>query len=160
VITVRQVSSPGSVDVEFDGYVPLTATWSTAGGLLDSPRYVELRSENGYLELKFHPHTGILIEAVLAAAPGMEIEQQALAPRNQGSDSPMPYLAPEETFPWAGTRLAIKAYLDYLYVSFGRDPEQWVGPGPVIFGLTEDQGLTAIAAQWTSAERHTVLVGC
>jgi hypothetical protein len=90
----------------------------------------------------------------------MEIERQALAPRNQGSDSPMPYLSHEETFPWAETRLAIKAYADYLYVSFGHDPEQWAGLDPVIFGLTKDQGLTAIAARWTSAERHTVLAVC
>ena len=55
-------------DVEFDAYVPLTATWSNAGGLLDPPRYAALRDENGYLELKFHPETGILTEVVLAAA--------------------------------------------------------------------------------------------
>jgi hypothetical protein len=157
VITMRQVSSPGPADVEFDGYVPLTATWSTVDGLLDPPRYVELRDENGYFELKFHPQTGILIEAVLAAAPGMQIEQQALAPRNQGPDGPMPYLSPDETFLWTGNRLAIRAYPDYLSVSFGHDPEQWAGPGPVIFGLTKNQGLTAIAAQWSTAERESVL---
>jgi AbrB family looped-hinge helix DNA binding protein len=35
----------------------------------DPPRYAALRDDNGYLELKFHPETGILTEVVLAAAP-------------------------------------------------------------------------------------------
>lgn len=72
----------------------------------------------------------------------------------------MPYLDPGETFPWTGNRLAIKAYPDYLYVSFGRDPDQWAGAGPVIFGLTMDRSLTAIAARWTTAEQESVLADC
>jgi hypothetical protein len=157
VITMRQVSSPGQVDVEFDEYVPLTAAWRSAGGLLDPPRYVELRDENGYLELKFHPDTGILIEAVLAAATGIQVERGTLAPHSQEPDGLMPYLGPAEAFPRPGDRLVIKAYPDYLYVSFGEKPVQWTGSDPVIFGLTGDQTLTAIAARWTDAERESVL---
>ena len=55
--------------------------------------------------------------------------------------------------------LVIKAYPDYLYVCFGPDPGQWADGGPVLFGLAEDQSLTAISARWTSAERESVLAG-
>jgi hypothetical protein len=157
VITMKQLSPPGHPDVEFDAYVPLTATWSNASGLLDPPRYTALQDENGYLELKFHPETGILTEAVLVAAPGIQAEQGNLGPRSQGPDGLMPYLDPGDNFPAAGHRLVIRAHPDYLYVSFGRDPGQWTGTDPVIFGIAEDQSLTAIAARWTPAERESVL---
>lgn len=157
MITMKQLSSPGSPDVEFDAYVPLTAAWSSAGGLLDPPRYVALRDENGYLELKFHPETGILTEVVLAAASGIQVEQGNLDPRSQGPDGLMPYLDPGDNFPAPGDRLVIRAHPDYLYVSFGRDPGQWTGTDPVFFGVAEDQSLTAIAARWTPAERESVL---
>lgn len=157
MITMKQFGPPGSPDVEFDAYVPLTAAWSTASGLLDPPRYAALRDDNGYLELKFHPETGILTEVVLAAAPGIQVEQQNLAPRLQGPDGLMPYLDPGADFPAPGDRLVIRAHPDYLYVSFGRDPGQWTGTAPVIFGVAEDQSLTAIAARWTPAERESVL---
>ncbi|HEX7160824.1 MAG TPA: hypothetical protein VF223_06245 [Trebonia sp.] len=71
----------------------------------------------------------------------------------------MPFLHPGDAFPGPGHQLVIKAYPDYLYVCFGRDPGRWAGPGPVIFGLAEDQSLTAISARWTGAERESVLVG-
>lgn len=156
---MRQAGSPGPADVEFDLYVPFTATWRAAGGLLDPPRYAGLRGESGYLELRFHPHTGILTEAVLAAAPGILAEQRALAPRSRESDGLMPCLGPGETFPRPGDRLVIKAYPDYLYVCFGPGPVRWAGPDPVLFGLTAGETLTAIAAQWTGAERELVLAG-
>jgi hypothetical protein len=75
VITMRQVEALESVNVDFNEYVPLTITWSGASEVLESPRYVELRGGNGYLELKFHPSSGILIEAVLAAASEIQVEQ-------------------------------------------------------------------------------------
>lgn len=102
MITMRQVSSLGSAVAVFDGYVPLTATWSSAGGLLDPPRYIELQDVNGYLELKFHPHTGILVEAVLAAAPGIQAGQGNLAPRIGGPAGLMPFLDPGDAFPRLG----------------------------------------------------------
>jgi hypothetical protein len=156
---MRQVVSPGSAVAVFDGYVPLTATWPSAGGLLDPPRYVRQQGANGYLELKFHPHTGILIEVVLAAAPGIQAEQENLAPRTGGPTGLMPVLDPGDTLPSLGHRLAVKAHPDYLYVCFGNEPGQWAGAGPVIFGLAQDQGLTAIAARWPDAERESVLAG-
>lgn len=157
MITMKQLSSPGSPDVEFDAYVPLTATWNNADGLLDPPRYAALRDENGYLELKFHPETGILTEVVLAAAPGIQVKQRNLGPRAQGPDGLMPCLGPSDDFPAPGDRLVIRAHPDYLYVSFGRDPGRWAGTDPVIFGVAEDQSLTAIAARWTPTERQSVL---
>jgi hypothetical protein len=72
VITMRQVKALESVNVGFNEYVPLTITWSSASGVLEPPRYAELRDGNGYLEFKFHQSTGILIEVVLAAAPGFK----------------------------------------------------------------------------------------
>lgn len=157
MITMRQLSSLGSPDVEFDAYVPLTAAWGNASGLLDPPRYAALRDENGYLELKFHPTAGILTEVVLAAAPGIQVEQGNLDPRSAGPEGLMPYLDPGDSFPAPGDRLVVRAHMDYLYVSFGRDPCLWTGIDPVIFGVAEDHSLTAIAARWTPAERAAVL---
>jgi hypothetical protein len=159
VIPMRQAGSPGSAVAVFDGYVPLTATWPGVGGLLDAPRCVRLQDANGYLELKFHPHTGILVEVVLAAAPGIRNEQGNLAPRISGPAGLMPFLDPADALPGLGHQLVIKAYPDYLCVCFGSDPGQWAGPGPVLFGLADDQRLTAIAAPWTGAERESVLAG-
>jgi hypothetical protein len=93
----------------------------------------------------------------LAAAPGIQVEQGNLAPRLQGPDGLMPYLDPGDDFPAPGDRLVIRAHPDYLYVSFGRDPGQWSGTDPVIFGVAGDQSLAAIAARWTPAERESVL---
>jgi hypothetical protein len=48
--------------------------------VLESPVYVVWRDENGYLELKFHPSTGILIEVVLTSASGLIVEEMSLSP--------------------------------------------------------------------------------
>lgn len=69
----------------------------------------------------------------------------------------MPYLDPSDNFPAPGNRLVIRAHPNCLYISFGRDPGRWAGTDPVIFGVAEDQSLTAIAARWTPAEREAVL---
>jgi hypothetical protein len=159
MITMRQVKALGSVNVDFNEYVPLTVTWSSAGELLEPPRYVELRNGNGYLELKFHPYTGMLIEVVLAAAPGMQVVQGSLSPRNSEEVDLMPFLDSEDTLGETEHPLVVRAYSDYLYVSFGHDPEQWVGSGPVLFGLAEKQSLAAICARWTGSERESVLTG-
>jgi hypothetical protein len=157
MITMRQIGGLGSVNVDFNEYVPLTVTWSSARELLEPPRYVELRNENGYLEFKFHPSTGILIEVVLAAAPGIQVVQGSLSPRNSGEDYLMPFLDSGGTLGETEHTLVVRAYSDYLYVSFGHDPDQWVGSGPVLFGLAENQSLAAICAKWTGSERESVL---
>ena len=157
MITMRYVKAPESVNVDFNEYVPLTITWSSASGVLEPPRYVELRDENGYLEFKFHPSTGILIEVVLAAAPGIQVEQANLSPRNSEDVNLMPFLDSADTIRGTERPLVIKAYSDYLYVSFGPDPDQWVGSGPVLFGLAEEQILAAICVGWTGSERESVL---
>jgi hypothetical protein len=157
VITMRQVKELESVNVDFDEYVPLTITWSNANTILETPRYVEVRDRNGYLELKFHPSMGILIEVVLAAAPGVQVEQVNLSPRNSEDVNLMPFLDSGDAARETMSPLVIKAYRDYLYVSFGPDPDQWVGSGPVLFGLAEERNLTAICARWTGSERDSVL---
>jgi hypothetical protein len=159
VITMRQVKALESVNVDFDEYVPLTITWSSARGVLEPPRYAEMHGRNGYLEFKFHPATRILIEVVLAAATGIQVEQVNLSPRNSEGINLMPFLDSGDAFPETESPLVIKAYLDYLYLSFGPDPDQWVGSGPVLFGLATGQSLAAICARWTGAERESVLVG-
>jgi hypothetical protein len=159
VITMRQVEALESVHVEFDEYVPLTITWSSARGVLEPPRYVEMHDGSSYLEFKFHPSTGILIEVVLAAATGIRVEQVILSPRNSEGIDLMPFLDSGDALPEADRPLVIKAYLDYLYISFGPDPDQWVGSGPVLFGLATEQGVAAICARWTGAERESVLAG-
>jgi hypothetical protein len=159
VISMRQVKALGYINVDFNEYVPLTITWSGASELLEPPRYVELRNENGYLEFKFHPSTGILIEVVLAAAPGIQVQQGSLSPRSSEDANLMPFLDSDDALGGTGRPLIIKAYSDCLYVSFGHDPDQWVGSGPVLFGVGEKQNLTAISAIWTGSERESVLIG-
>jgi hypothetical protein len=159
VIIMRQVGALESVSVDFDEYVPLTITWSNASGVLETPSYVELRGENGYLEFKFHPSTGILIEVVLAAAPGVRVEQVNLSPRDSNDVNLMPFLDSGDAIHETESPLIIKAYPDYLYISFGPNPDQWVGSGPVLFGLAGEQSLTAICARWTGSERESVLAG-
>ena len=156
---MRQVKTLETVNVDFDEYVPLTITWSSARGLLEPPRYAEMHGQNGYLEFKFHPSTGMLIEVVLAAASGIRIEQANLSPHNSAGTSLMPFLDSGDTLLETEYPLAIKAYLDYLCVSFGPDLDQWIGSGPVLFGLATEQSLAAICARWTGAERESVLAG-
>lgn len=156
---MRQVEALESVSVDFDEYVPLTLTWSSARGVLESPRYVELQDGNGYLEFKFHPFTGILIEVVLAAANGIRIEEANLSPRNSEGINLMPFLDSGHTPRETERPLAIKAYFDYLCISFGPDPDQWVGSGRVLFGVATEQSLAAICARWTGPERESVLAG-
>jgi hypothetical protein len=159
VIILRQVEALESVDVDFNKYVPLTITWSSASEVLEPPRYVELRGVNGYLELKFHPSSGILIEVVLAAAPEIQVEQANLSPGNSKDANLMPFFDSSDTVHETGGSPVVKAYSDYLCVSFGPDPDNWVGSDPVLFGLSGQQSLAAICARWTSSERESVLTG-
>jgi hypothetical protein len=159
VIIMRQVETVEPVSIEYNEYVPLTITWRNAGEVLESPVYVVRRDENGYLEFKFNPSTGILIEVVLAAASGLIVEQTSLSPHGSEDASLMPFLDPSDSVPERGSPLAIKAYSDYLYVSFGADADRWAGSGPVLFGLAGEQSLAAICARWTGSERESVLAG-
>ena len=45
MISLRQVEEAESVNVEFNEYVPLTITWSSASEVLEPPRYVELQAK-------------------------------------------------------------------------------------------------------------------
>jgi hypothetical protein len=159
VISLRQVEALESVNVDFNEYVPLTIAWSSASEVLEPPRYVELRGENGYLELKFHPSSGILIEVVLAAASEIQIEQTNLSPGNSKDANLMPFLDSGDTVCEMKELPVVKAYSDYLCVSLGPDPDHWVGSDPVLFGLSGEQSLAAVCARWTSSERETVLTG-
>jgi hypothetical protein len=157
VISLRQVEALESVNVDFDKYVPLTITWSSSSEVLDPPRYVELRGGNGYLELKFHPSSGILIEVVLAAASEIQVEQMNLSPGKSKNANIMPFLDFGDTVRETGGSPVVKAYSDYLCISFGPDPDHWVGSDPVLFGLAREQSLVAICARWTSSERESIL---
>lgn len=157
MIIMRQVKALGSVNVEFDEYVPLTITWSSANEVLEPPTYAELRDGQGYLEFKFSPSSGILIEVVLAAAPGIQFENAALSPRISEDANLMPFLDSDDTGHETEHPLAIKAYPDCLYISFGPDPDEWVGSGPVLFGLAGEQSLAAICVRWTGSERELIL---
>jgi hypothetical protein len=159
MIGLMRVEALESVNVDFNEYVPLTITWSSASEVLEPPRYVELRGVNGYLELKFHPSSGILIEVVLAAASEIQVEQANLSPGNSKDAKLMPFIDSGDTVRETGGPPVVKAYSDYLCVSFGPDPDHWVGSDPVLFGLAREQGLSAICARWTSSERESVLTG-
>lgn len=157
MISLRQVEAVESVNVDFNEYVPLTITWSSASEVLEPPRYFELRGGNGYLELKFHPASGILIEVVLVSAAEIQIEQRNPSPGNSKDTNLMPFLDSSDTIRETEGLPIVKAYPDYLCVSFRPDPDHWVGSDPVLFGLTAEQSLTAICARWTSSERELVL---
>jgi hypothetical protein len=157
MIAMRQIESLGSVSVDFDEYVPLTITWSSASRILEQPIYVELQDINGYLEFKFDPSSGVLIELVLASAPGIKVEQASLSPRDSEEISAMPFIVSEAPIREIGGPLGIRAYSDYLYLSFGPDPDRWVGSGPVLFGVAGERDLTAICAKWSGSERESVL---
>jgi hypothetical protein len=159
MIGLRQVEALESVNVDFNEYVPLTITWSSASEVLEPPRYVELRGVNCYLELKFHPSSGILIEVVLAAASEIQVEQANLSPGNSKDAHLMPFVDSGDTVRETGGPPVVKAYSDYLCVYFGPDPDHWVGSDPVLFGLAGEQSLAAICARWTSSERESVLTG-
>ena len=159
MIGLRQVEALESVIVDFNEYVPLTITWSSASEVLEPPRYVELRGVNCYLELKFHPSSGILIEVVLAAASEIQVEQANLSPGNSKDAHLMPFVDSGDTVRETGGPPVVKAYSDYLCVYFGPDPDHWVGSDPVLFGLAGEQSLAAICARWTSSERESVLTG-
>jgi hypothetical protein len=159
MITMRQVEALESVNVEFNEYVPLTITWSSASTVLEPPRYVELRDGNGYLEFKFHPLTGMLVEVVLAAARVIQVEQIDLSPNNSEEINLMPFLDSDDKICETWHPLVIKAYSDYLYVSFGPDPDQWVGSSPVLFGRDREQRFVAICASWTASEQVSVVAG-
>jgi hypothetical protein len=159
VIGMRHVDALESVNVEFNEYVPLTITWGSASEVLEPPRYVELQGVNGYLELKFHPSSGILIEVVLASAPEIHVEQANLSPDISKDVNIMPFLESGDTVRENGGSPVVKAYSDYLCVSFGSDSDHWVGSDPVLFGLAGEQSLAAICARWTRSERESVLTG-
>lgn len=159
MIIMRQVEIVEPVSIEYNEYVPFTVTWRNASEVLESPVYVVRRNENGYLEFKFHPSTGILIEVVLAAASGLIVEQMSLSPLSSEDAGLMPFLDSIDSVPETGSPLVIKAYPDYLYVSFGPDADRWVGSGPFLFGLAGEQSLAAICARWTGSERESVLAG-
>jgi len=159
VIGMRHVEALESVNVEFNDYVPLTITWDSASGVLEPPRYVELQGVHGYLELKFHPSSGILIEVVLASASEIHVEQANLSPDISKDANLMPFLESGDTVGEKGGSPVVKAYSDYLCVSFGSDSDHWVGSDPVLFGLAGDQSLAAICARWTRSERKSVLTG-
>jgi hypothetical protein len=159
VISLRQVGVIESVNVDFSEYVPLTITWSSASQVLEPPRYVVLQGGNAYLELKFHPDSGILIEIVLVAAAEIQVEQRNLSPGNSKDTNLMPFLDSGDTIDETGGLPVVKAYPDYLCVSFGPDPDHWVGSDPVLLGLVGEQNLAAICARWTSSERESVLAG-
>jgi hypothetical protein len=159
MIGLRQVEALESVNVDFNEYVPLTITWSSASEVLEPPRYVELRGVNGYLELRFHPSSGILIEVVLAAASEIKVERAGLSPGNSKDANLMPFIDSGDIVDETEGLPVVTAYSDYLCVSFGPDPDHWVGSDPVLFGLAGDQGLSAICARWTSSERESVLTG-
>jgi hypothetical protein len=156
---MRQVEIVEHVSIEYNEYVPLTVTWRNAGEVLEPPVCVVWRDENGQLELKFHPSTGILIEVVLAAAPGLIAEQTSLSPISSEGASLMPFLDSSDIVPETGSPLVIKAYWDYLYVSFCPDADRWAGSGPVLFGLAGELNLAAVCVRWTGSERESVLAG-
>lgn len=157
MITMRQVESLAPASVDYDEYVPLTIAWRNASEVLDQPVYVTWRDGDGFLEFKFDPATGILIEVVLAAISRLTVEQMSLSPVSSEDASLMPFLDSGDAVPETGSPLVIKAYSDYLCVSFGPDPDRWVGSSPVLFGLTDSQSLAAICTRWTDSERESIL---
>ncbi|MGH4001775.1 MAG: hypothetical protein ACRDTJ_30425 [Pseudonocardiaceae bacterium] len=144
-------------DVEFDEYVPVTVTWPAAHRLLDQPGYVTCQGRVGLLELKFHPSSGHLVEAVLVSARGIEVAEGALVPTSDDEFRTVCWSKENQQVDVV-RRVDAVAYDDCLVVALAPDPvERWVGSMPVLFGQGASGEFVAMCVQWDSRERRLVL---
>jgi hypothetical protein len=158
VIELCQLDHPALAETVFDEYVPVTMTWPDYHKLLDAPLYVRYAGSGSLLELKFHPDSCRLVEAVLVAAPGLRREHGSLHPSateaavaaclsvqaDRPSDSPVV--------------LEVTAFDDCMLIAVEPTPPlSWAGSGPVLFGLDASRQVVALCVQWDSGQRGLVL---
>lgn len=155
MIKLTEYAESSDPDVEFDEYVPVTATWPEATEFLQPPVYVRCVEKHRLLELKFNPSTRNLVELVLVNAPGLEIEHRKLSGIQDAAVRAR----------WTGNasggefdRLTVTALEDFLLMNFSADlAVRWIGQGAVVLGTTESGSVGAIAVRWKTSERKAVL---
>ena len=160
MIDMRQCEEQRSLSIEFDPYVPFTATWRGIREILDKPIYVVISDGNGCLELKFHPHDRYLIEVVLVAAAGMQVKDEMLSPVPSSVRDLAPFLEPGGLGVVEKHSLGIEAYRDYLCVTFEGGPvSRWVGEDPVLLGQASNGSFAGVCVKWSDFERESLLTG-
>jgi hypothetical protein len=144
-------------EVELDPYTPVTVTWARYGQTLDPPQYARCRQGRNYLELKFHPEAGDLLEAVLVSAADAIV---AAGPLGQPADTPGCVVPLIEK----GHRGAETPYLRVIVHDDALDlqiddaaVERWVGSPRISFGLAGNEALCRIVISWSSEERRDFL---
>lgn len=141
-----------------DEYVPITITWPEARRLLDAPRYLSFGGSGRLLELKFHPQTRLLVEAVLVSAAGVQQGGGSLSPESaDGAVSGC--LAQDDASVAERNDLSrLVVYDDCLLIGFGRPvPARWVGSRPVLLGVDDLSMVIALCVMWEPRERETFL---
>ncbi|MFI2104615.1 hypothetical protein ACH436_15065 [Isoptericola sp. NPDC019693] len=150
MIELAGPDAPGEVAVEFDEYVPVTATWPAYERLSSPPTYVRAVEQHRLLELKFDPVEHDLAELVLVNAPGARSVEQSFAA--QVADAPV-------TARWSGgpegyeyPRLDIAYYQDCVLMTFSTETfRDWRGRGPVFFGILDSGLVGAVGIRWGGA---------
>jgi len=140
--------------LEFDEYVPVTATGPGYDLLTSPPTYVRALDEHRLLELKFDPAGGELVELVLVNTPGARIVEKPF---------PSPVGEALVTARWTGgqeggefTHLDVTYYQDCALMTLSADPiSEWRGHGKMFFGIHEHGAIGAIGVRWGDARHLT-----
>lgn len=145
-------------DVVVDEYGPVTVTWPEAQRLLDPPRYVRFAGAGRLLELKFHPQTRQLIEAVLVSAAGAERGEGSLSPGSTDRAAGACLAEGIETANEEHELSRLVGYDDCLVIGLAPPmPTAWTGTRPVLFGLDDSSDVVALCVVWEAGEREIYL---
>lgn len=146
------------VKVEFDEYVPVTVTWPESGRLLDQPVYWRCASGQAVLELKFHPSSRRIVEAVLVNAPNIRLVAEALAPRSNDERATVCFPDRVGSEGSGCAELIVTAFEDCLLISLSNGLiVQWVGGAPVYFGQDSAGDVVALCVLWSPRDRALVM---
>jgi hypothetical protein len=147
--------------IEYDPYVPLTITWPRYNRSLESPTAVLLRGSRGHVEVKFNADDGELVEIVVPSAAATDIPSVVRDwPTPSGLCVPAIRVAPPSDTLDAPD-LRFEAYRNGLKICFCDQVErEFVGSGPVFFGMGEESSLVSMMVAWNSTERQEFLSSC
>lgn len=158
MIHLCHLDEPLPADVEFDEYVPVTLTWPEAGRLLDAPLYMRYGGSGRLLEMKFHPHSRRLVEAVLVSASRVQRDRSPLDPVSADDAATACWSERAGTGSGAHEMFALIAHDDCLVIDLANSPStSWVGLRPVLFGLNGASEVVAISVMWDDGEREAFL---
>lgn len=158
MIHLCHLDEPLPADVEFDEYVPVTLTWPEAGRLLDAPLYMRFEGSGRLLELKFHPQSRHLVEAVLVNVSGVQRDCSPLDPVSVDAAATACWSERAGTGTGAQDLFAVIAHDDCLVINLANGPStSWVGSRPVLFGLKGASEVVAISVLWDVGTREAFL---